>query len=162
MVQSRARVAQREDHVISDALLETPLATVIARLHAALQAASDEELDGAGLTADQWRMLDHLVRVGPTAMSGLAVAVALSGPTATRAADVLSESALAYRNVDSLDRRRTLLHASKRGVRLHARLEPALARAHAHATGQVLGALSGHDRAAFAAVLAGQHSSSLG
>lgn len=98
------------------------LATAVARLHVALQGVEHPELSAVGVTADQWRVLDHLVRRGPTVMSELAMSAGLTGPTTTRVADALVQAALAYRTIDPVDRRRTVLQAAKRGARLHARV----------------------------------------
>lgn len=98
------------------------LATAVARLHVALQGVEQPELSAVGVTADQWRVLDHLVRRGPTVMSELATSVGLTGPTTTRVADALVQAALVYRTIDPVDRRRTVLQAAKRGSRLHTRV----------------------------------------
>lgn len=96
--------------------------TLLARLHASAQAATSSAVAGSGLTADQWRMLDHLVRADAASMSALCSAAALSPATASRAADVLTQAALVYRGYDRDDRRRVVLHAAKRGRALHAKL----------------------------------------
>ena len=86
-----------------------------------------EVADAHGLTVDQWRMLERLARGGADTMAGLAASLALTGPTATRVADRLVTLALAYRDVDTTDRRKVVLRLSRRGRRLHDQLAPDVA-----------------------------------
>lgn len=79
-----------------------------------------------GLTWDQWRVLRTLAEVGPQSMAELHAGTRITGPTLTRVVDRLAENALAYRNVDSMDRRRVKVHAADRGRRLWRTLEPEL------------------------------------
>lgn len=78
--------------------------------------------DGHGLTVDQWRMVERLASAGADTMAGLAASLALTGPTTTRVADRLVTLALAYRDVDTTDRRKVVLRLSRRGRRLHDQL----------------------------------------
>ncbi|MDS1270112.1 MarR family transcriptional regulator [Lipingzhangella sp. LS1_29] len=83
---------------------------------------AEEIVHGHGLTLDQWRTLDLLHTRGPHSMAALTSALGLTGPTATRVADHLVTTALAYRDADTTDRRRVVLRVSRRGTELHDQL----------------------------------------
>ncbi len=74
------------------------------------------------LTVDQWRMLELLAVHGPLAMSTLCGELSLAGATATRVADHLVTEDLAHRDIDDIDRRRVVLHASRQGRHLYGQL----------------------------------------
>lgn len=74
-----------------------------------------EALRSTGVSVDQWRVMAHLYEHGGCTMSELSFASGLTGATLTRMVDRLTTSAHAHRNPDPTDRRRVLVHLSKRG-----------------------------------------------
>ncbi|MDA8371590.1 MAG: MarR family transcriptional regulator [Nocardiopsaceae bacterium] len=90
-----------------------------------------------GLTLDQWRMLETLAAKGEGTMAQLASRLGLSSPTATRIADRLVTTALVYRSVDPVDRRRVMLRAARRGRDLYHDLAPLVHEAQAQALGRL-------------------------
>lgn len=109
------------------ALAPLALETVVRRFNASTVAVLKDE----GLNLEQWRVLDCLVRRDEMPMTGLADAVVVPAPTLTRIVDKLVSRALVYRSSAMSDRRRVLVHASKRGEDLHRRLAPRVAQIHA-------------------------------
>lgn len=95
-----------------------------------LDASDAAILKAEGLTPEQWRVLDFLVRGSEIPMTELAAAVSTPAPTLTRIVDKLVSRALVYRSSGMNDRRRVLVHASRRGEDLHARVAPDVTRAH--------------------------------
>ena len=74
------------------------------------------------LTVDQWRMPALLAVRGPLPMTALCEELSLAGATATRVADHLVTEDLAHRDIDDIDRRRVVLHASRQGKHLYGQL----------------------------------------
>jgi DNA-binding MarR family transcriptional regulator len=93
----------------------------------------EDALSGSRITPEQWRVLIHLYEHRGCTMSELATAASLTGPTLTRVVDQLTASALAYRNVDQMDRRRALAYLSSRGHSLVRKLHPRVLEAEAEA-----------------------------
>ncbi|NAZ85341.1 MarR family winged helix-turn-helix transcriptional regulator [Kineococcus indalonis] len=91
-----------------------------------LTSLAEEPLRDAELTLDQWRVLQALADRGPMSMTEVGALTRISGPTLTRVVDRLTERSLLYRNVDTEDRRRVLVHAADRGRQLHRALAPKL------------------------------------
>lgn len=79
-------------------------------------------LKEAGLTLDQWLVLDALAGSRGSTMTGLGTDTRLTGPTLTRVVDRLVMTALAFREVDSADRRRVRVYLSPRGRAAHRRV----------------------------------------
>jgi DNA-binding MarR family transcriptional regulator len=79
-------------------------------------------LDDEGCTVAQWRILTHLADGATHSMSEIGEFALLPPPTLTRLIDRMVADNLAYRKADSLDRRRVLVHISRRGRALHDRL----------------------------------------
>lgn len=105
----------------ADVGLVAALTAASRRLHSHMHTAVSPE----GLTVEQWSVLDHVARTpAAVAMSAVAEASGLTGPSLTRAVDKLVTSALMFREVDAGDRRRVLVKLSKRGAEVHARLAP--------------------------------------
>lgn len=72
-----------------------------------------------GLTADLWYVLDEVTRGDGVAMSDLARRLGIPAPTLTKLVDRLVTDALVFRLADQADRRRVLVHASRRGDEIH-------------------------------------------
>lgn len=84
----------------------------------------EDVLAAHDITLDAWRVLQSLTGSGPQAMTALAAATHITGPTLTRVVDRLAERALVYRDVDGADRRRVVVHVSDRGRRTCRSLAP--------------------------------------
>lgn len=105
------------------------LESIVRRINAATTAILKE----SDLTLEQWRVLDCLIHQREMPMTELAAAVMMPPPSVTRAVDRLVSRALVYRSAAMNDRRRVLVHASRRGEELHARIAPEVAEAHGSA-----------------------------
>lgn len=101
----------------------SPCARLLARANQRF-ATQVEAVLPAGITLDQWSVLDHLLVHQQSSMSELSAALGISGPTLTRVVDVLTQKVLTYRNVDPVDRRRVLVYLSTRGRALAEVLQP--------------------------------------
>lgn len=106
------------------------LTLVTARVHRDVAAT----LAAEQLSVDQWSVLDYLDEVGPCTMTALAGATGTNGATLTRIVDRLVSRALVYRNADSGDRRRVLVHVSERGREMARELRPGIRATEARAT----------------------------
>lgn len=78
------------------------------------------------MSADHWYTLDVIVQNDGIAMNDLARSLSIPPPTVTKFVDRLVVKALAFRLVDQDDRRRVLVHASRRGGQVHASLVKAV------------------------------------
>jgi len=72
-------------------------------------------LEADGCTVEQWRALVLLADEEPHSMSELAEFALLSAPSLTRLIDRMVANNLVYRKVDPRDRRRVLVHLTRRG-----------------------------------------------
>lgn len=88
---------------------------LLARAYELVERKVAEALWDTGMTVEQWRTMAYLYDSGGCPMSELAAASGLSGATLTRMVDKLTTAALAHRNPDPTDRRRVLVHLSRRG-----------------------------------------------
>lgn len=84
-------------------------------------------LKSAGLTLDQWLVIDALAAARGSTMTELAAATLVTGPTLTRVTDRLVLTAVAYREVDPADRRRVRVYLSSRGRATHRKVTAKLA-----------------------------------
>jgi DNA-binding MarR family transcriptional regulator len=80
------------------------------------------EEEEEGCTVEQWRALVLLADGATHSMSEIGEFALLPGPTLTRLIDRMVAENLAYRTADSLDRRRVLVHITRRGQAVHDRL----------------------------------------
>lgn len=94
-------------------------------------------LAGDDLAVEQWTVLDYLDASGPCTMTALASATGTNGATLTRIVDRLVTGALVYRNVDSGDRRRVLVHLSERGRATVSEVRPRVRAAEQRATAEL-------------------------
>ncbi|MBW4818777.1 MarR family transcriptional regulator [Rhodococcus qingshengii] len=78
-----------------------------------------EVADKEGLSADQWYTLDVIARNDGVTMTDIARSLGMPAPTITKHVDRLVTGALAFRLADHFDRRKVLVHASKRGILVH-------------------------------------------
>lgn len=122
---------------------EARLLTVVSgRVNRAIRSVLADE----GLSVDEWSVLDHLTGAGPCPMSTLATATGTTAATLTRIVDRLVSRALIYRNADSGDRRRVLVHVSDRGRDVADGLRPGVRSAEERAVAE----LSAEERAGLA------------
>ncbi|MER7076865.1 DNA-binding transcriptional regulator, MarR family [Saccharopolyspora kobensis] len=105
----------------------TALAGPLVRAARAVVADVEQVLKPEDLTFDQWLVLDALATDSGLAMAELAERTATPGPTLTRLVDRLVTNALLYREVDPADRRKVLVHLSRRGQHAHRRIAPRVA-----------------------------------
>lgn len=98
---------------------------------AARRLAAVLDAEAAGCSIEQWRALALLADGRGHTMTELADFALLPAPTATKLIDRLVADNLVYRHPDPADRRRVLVHAAERGLRLHARLAQAIDRVQA-------------------------------
>ena len=88
----------------------------------AVSAATAPAWMGLELTMSQMKGLRTLAYHGPVTVSQVADALKIGLPTASQLVDRLVQAGLAERDADPDDRRRILVHLSKRGQQLHDRL----------------------------------------
>lgn len=100
---------------------ESLIRTLIGSTHTAT-ARLDEVLKPAGLSLDQWLVIDALAKDGGLTMADLADQAMVTGPTLTRVVDRLVSNAQVYREVDANDRRRIRVYLSRRGRSAHQRI----------------------------------------
>jgi DNA-binding MarR family transcriptional regulator len=117
---------------------DLPLGRVLGQVERRLSRLVEASLAGAGLTVDQWRVLDLLADAEGHPMSEIAGAIVVPGPTVTKIVDKLVDAAVVYRLVDGRDRRRVLAFISDDGAALHQRLAPVVNRVESEAL-EVLG-----------------------
>ncbi|GII89067.1 MarR family transcriptional regulator [Sphaerisporangium siamense] len=110
-----------------DEVASRVLPLALNRVAARLNTETGRALTGTGLTLDQWRVLDVLATTEGLAMSDIAAAAVITGPTLTRTVDRLVDRAFIYRNLDHADRRRVLVRLSERGAEVHRELAPRVA-----------------------------------
>ncbi|MGP4019261.1 MarR family transcriptional regulator [Saccharopolyspora sp. 5N708] len=103
------------------------LTRALTRAARAVTASVEQVLKPEGLTFDQWLVVETLAAEGGLAMADLAERTTTTGPTLTRVVDRLVTTALLYREVDQTDRRKILVHLSRRGQATHRRIAPKVA-----------------------------------
>ncbi|NNG19888.1 MarR family transcriptional regulator [Naumannella sp. ID2617S] len=107
--------------------MATSYALVLARLSAMAEREVEVLLGPEGLRIEDWRVLDHLAGSESATMSALADAVLLTGPTLTRTVDKLVSLGFVHRSASPDDRRKVLVHLTRRGSALQQRLQPRVA-----------------------------------
>ena len=103
-----------------------------------LTAAVAADLEQAGVTVEQWRVLSCLSHREGRPMSELASLAMLPAPTLTKIVDRLVAGNLVHRRSDPYDRRRVLVLLSPRGRASRPRLEQ-IVRRHEASLEEVLG-----------------------
>jgi len=78
--------------------------------------------NGGNITPTAWQVLETLSDTRGMTMSTLCSATRLNDSTLTKVVDKLVNSSLAYRRADASDRRKVLVHRSKRGASLYDKL----------------------------------------
>ncbi len=78
---------------------------------------------GAGLTVDQWVVLDKLSE-GPTSQVQVVESVYKDPPTVTRIIDLLGQKDLVVRKADPNDRRKFIVALTTKGEEMIVRLKP--------------------------------------
>lgn len=112
-------------------ITRTPAGSALAMRHHLLRLADEIahamriNLEPAGLTVDEWAVLNLLSDGFGHAMAEVAQIAGVPGPTATRMVDKLAGQALLHRAVDPEDGRRVLVALAPRGRELYERLAPA-------------------------------------
>jgi DNA-binding MarR family transcriptional regulator len=79
-------------------------------------------LESEGCTVEQWRILRLLADGGGRPMSEIAEFALIPAPSLTRLIDRMVSDGLVHRRTDARDRRRVLVHLTRRGRGLHRRL----------------------------------------
>ncbi|MBV6760308.1 MarR family transcriptional regulator [Rhodococcus opacus] len=106
----------------SGAVRVESLSVILTRAARALAADLDAVLKPHGLATDHWLVLESLTRESGLTMTALVDRTGTNGATLTRVVDRLVSNALAYREVDAVDRRKVRVYASTRGRALHRKL----------------------------------------
>jgi len=86
------------------------------------------DLQGEGVTVEQWRVLDGLSHRKGRSMSEMAMEAMLPAPTLTKIVDRLVALNLVHRRSDPYDRRRVLVLLTPRGRALRTRLDRVMER----------------------------------
>lgn len=81
-----------------------------------------QALDEEGFTVEQWRILLLLADGCGHTMTEIAEFALVPAPSLTRLIDRLTVDGLVHRSADMRDRRRVLVHLTRRGVALYHRL----------------------------------------
>jgi DNA-binding MarR family transcriptional regulator len=89
-----------------------------------------EVLGDEGCTVEEWRILVLLCDGAGHTMSEVADFAMLPAPTLTKLVDGLVADNIAYRRVDSMDRRRVRVYLTPRGKAWHRRLSVLVDRLH--------------------------------
>ncbi|MEV0674642.1 MarR family transcriptional regulator [Mycobacterium sp. NPDC050441] len=101
------------------------LASLLLDRAARLERAIGASLSGTGLAVPHWLVLGAIHRASDgLTMTGLADIIGLPGATLTRSVDRLVDQALLHRTIDSLDRRRVLVHLTDRGRSTYQAISP--------------------------------------
>lgn len=98
------------------------LTALLARAQRDLNVRVAAALAEEGCAPERWHALAVLADGAGHPMTELAEAGLLSPPTLTRLVDSMVADNLVYRKVDERDRRRVLVFATDRGLRLHRRI----------------------------------------
>ena len=98
------------------------LAQVLSRAERCLVRQLTRALVDEGCSVEQWRALVLLADGRGHAMTELAEFALVPAPSLTRLVDRMVADGLVHRRVDPRDRRRVLVHATRRGRALHRRL----------------------------------------
>ena len=104
------------------------LAASLGRAERAVTRRVAQILAEEGCSVEAWRALCLLADRDGQPMTRVADAVLLPGPSVTRLVDRLTEDNLVYRRIDERDRRRILVCATERGLRLQQRLSERIER----------------------------------
>lgn len=95
--------------------LDTHLAYLLTQAERRVNRPLARLLRGAGLTLDEWRVLQALADGHGRSMAALAEAVLLNQPTLTKVVDRMASEALVYRRPHATDRRKVVVHLAAKG-----------------------------------------------
>jgi DNA-binding MarR family transcriptional regulator len=101
----------------------SPLSHLVGRVNHRISRHIERTL-GAGLTIEQWRVLDLLSDGEGHPMTEIAGHAMVPAPTLTKIIDRLGEASLVYRRPAETDRRQVLVFLSDHGRARHAELAP--------------------------------------
>lgn len=77
-----------------------------------------QRIKAAGLSVEQYRVLEALTQTDGRSMGSLASVVFVDSPTLTKIVDRMVSSALVYRAPDANDRRKVLIYRARRGAQI--------------------------------------------
>ena len=103
-----------------------PTTRDIIRAARMISAVIERELAAEDLSVDEWLVLATLSDTPGQTMARLRAETLTPAPTLTRIVDRLAARAVVFREVDGMDRRKVRVSLSKRGVKVHSRLSPAI------------------------------------
>lgn len=95
--------------------LDTHLAYLLTQAERRVNRPLARLLRDAGLTLDEWRVLQALADGHGRSMAALADAVLLNQPTLTKVVDRMASEALVYRRPHATDRRKVVVHLAAKG-----------------------------------------------
>jgi DNA-binding MarR family transcriptional regulator len=105
------------------------LAQALSRAERSLTARLGEALEQEECSVDRWRILLLLADGDGHPMSEIAEFALVPAPSLTRLVDRMATDGLVHRRVDERDRRRVLVHLTRKGQALHRRAAERIERA---------------------------------
>lgn len=94
------------------------LSNLVRGVHRSVEEFIAERIKDAGLSVEQYRILEALTQTDGRSMGSLAAAVFVDSPTLTKIVDRMVSSALVYRAPDANDRRKVLIYRARRGAEI--------------------------------------------
>jgi DNA-binding MarR family transcriptional regulator len=94
------------------------LTYLVAKMHRFLHNRLDEAMQSAGVSVEQWRVLDQLRDRDGQSMGELAATVLMNHPALTKMIDRMVANGLVHRAPDASDQRRVLVYLTDRGATL--------------------------------------------
>ena len=98
------------------------LTYLVAKMHRFLHNGLEESMQAAGVSVEQWRVLDRLREHDGQSMGELAATVLMNHPALTKMIDRMVADGLVHRAPDEADQRRVLVYLTDRGAALVSQL----------------------------------------
>ncbi|MFC2967058.1 MarR family winged helix-turn-helix transcriptional regulator [Acidimangrovimonas pyrenivorans] len=108
------------------------LSNLIRGVHRCVEDFIAQRVKAAGLSVEQYRILEALHQSDGRSMGSLAAALFVDAPTLTKIVDRMVTSSLVYRAPDSNDRRKVLLYTAQKGAQVFMDLSSIETDLHAH------------------------------
>jgi MarR family transcriptional regulator, organic hydroperoxide resistance regulator len=98
------------------------LTYLVAKMHRYLHNGLEDSMQAAGVSVEQWRVLDRLREHDGQSMGELAATVLMNHPALTKMIDRMVADGLVHRAPDETDQRRVLVYLTDRGAALVSKL----------------------------------------